>query len=203
MGLIQQIMEAAFARKDDGSNSVLNPIPVSELNDDYYDEDATKPPEVPQDLFDAIQAMSAKYNLPIPLLISFAFVESSFRKNAYRYEDAFKKRYVINNPKYQGLNASEINWLATSHGYFQLMGMTAIELGFNFTDPMEIYEAPVNCECAAFYIRKLYNRYQNWDEAIVSYNSGRPFKKPDGSYTNQNYLNRIMKYWDIYKQKTV
>ncbi len=65
-----------------------------------------------------------------------AFVESSLRRGAKRYEPAFRARYV----EPQGLPDEEARWRATSWGLWQLMGQVLVELGYRYRGEVEFEE---------------------------------------------------------------
>lgn len=199
-GFIKAVLNALLG--DSPSSAMASVIPISELNDEFYDESGNVP-SVPDDFEIVADAMSKKYQVPKTLICAIAFCESSFRPDAYRFEPAYKQRYVVNNPNYMGLPEAELNWLSTSWGYMQCMGNLAIELGFSFTSPDEIKNIENNVEIGTFFLRKLYNKYKNWGDCISAYNQGNNRRDKNGSYVNQEYVDRVTRMWDKYKEEII
>lgn len=196
---IQTIINTLINRSEnqpyDYSTQDVDP---NSFTEDFYSEESNIP-SVPDEFEVIAEDMSKKYQIPKPLVCAIMFCESSFRPNAVRFEPEYKKRYVVNNPNYTGLPEDELNWLSQSMGLMQCMGNLAIELGFTFTDPLEIFEPRINIEIGCFFLRKLFNKYKNWPDVISSYNQGNPRKRSDGLYMNQPYVDKVIKYWDKYK----
>lgn len=198
LDLIQNLMNGVFKRKEQQYDGMFNPTEIKYLDDEYFDLE-NNIPSVPDDIEKIAEQMSIEFNVPKPLLCAVIFCESAFRKKAYRFEPAFKSRYIDRNSNYKDLPDDEKEWLATSHGLMQIMGLTAIELGYQFDTMEQIYEPEINIEIGAFFLRKLFNKYKSWEDAIASYNAGSPRYDSDGTYVNQDYIDKVVSYWNKYK----
>jgi len=203
MGLIYEIMNIVFGRKENGDYTP-QPISGGDFTEEDYDGDwGVNLPDVDDDIESAVHKYSKQYNVPFPLLLAIIKTESDFRRNAIREEPAFRKRYIDNNPNYRELDEESKRFLSCSHGLTQLMGLTAVELGFSFSGPQEIYDVNNNIMICAYYLRKLWNKYNDLEKAVASYNAGSPRYNMDGSFVNQNYVSKVLKYFEIYKQQTI
>jgi hypothetical protein len=195
--LIQNLMNGVFGKKEE-FDGVFDPTEVKYMDDDYFDlEDNI--PGVPDDVEKIAEQMSIEFNVPKPLLCAIMFCESAFRKKAFRFEPGFKRRYVERHKEYGDLPDDEKDWLSTSHGLMQIMGLTALELGYQFDTMEQIYEPEINIEIGAFFLRKLFNRHKDWNDAIASYNAGSPRFDNDGNYVNQSYVDKVNRYWSKYR----
>jgi hypothetical protein len=204
LSLIRRIISFIFGISTDNLEEEavsFDPTEVKYLEDDYYDVDELNGniPSVPDDFEVIAEKMSSQFNVPKELICAIGFVESNFRKNAFRYEPMFQRRYIDNHPDYSDLPEDERRWLSTSWGYMQIMAATAIDLGYQFDYPEQITEPELNVEIGTFFLRKLFNRYKSWEDAISAYNQGNNRKSPDGSYANQAYVSKVLRYWDKYK----
>jgi soluble lytic murein transglycosylase-like protein len=103
-------------------------------------------------------------------------------------------------PTYRWLVGDKLNMSLTerhtqmcSWGLMQVMGGTARELGLTgylsqLCDP----ETGVQYGCR--YLRRLFERYQIWDDAIAAYNAGSP-RRVGPTYVNQGYVDKVNGYW--------
>jgi len=86
-------------------------------------------------------------------------------------------------------------WLAKSHGLGQLLGATALDLGFR-GEEIEIYHPLINIRLAALYLNlklKLYNG--DIPKAISAYNAGIALEISEGKFRNQLYVDRVLSYY--------
>ena len=128
--------------------------------------------------------------------------ESSFNPWAIRVERGFWTRYL------GGIKATffktpekDEKWLtypdlvSASYGLMQIMLTTAMEMGFRFKYPTELLEPETNIKYGCAYLKKLYNRYGDWKDAVAAYNAGVAKKNLDRTYKNQNYVDKVTKYF--------
>lgn len=86
-------------------------------------------------------------------------------------------------------------WLAKSHGLGQIMGATALGLGFR-GEEIEIYHPLINIRLTALYLNNQLERYGgDKKRAISAYNAGSALVNPDGSFGNQVYVDRVWGYF--------
>jgi len=127
--------------------------------------------------------------------------ESSWNPWAIRVERGFWKRYWI------GIKALFIRtpekdeqWLtypdivSASYGLMQLMLTTAMELGFRFRFPTELLDPGNNIKYGCLLLKRNYEQYGNWDDAISAYNQGNNRKDSSGKYVNQVYVDKVNQF---------
>jgi hypothetical protein len=81
---------------------------------------------------------------------------------------------------------------ATSWGPLQVMGSVARELGFD-GHLSTLSSASVGLRIGAKKFHKLTCRYSKLEDAIASYNAGSPRFRKDGTYVNQEYVNKVLR----------
>ena len=156
---------------------------------------------VSKEIRDIILTKANKYNLYPDLVEAHVMTESSGKVDATRYEPAFYKTYIV---KLGIKNQTEATGRATSWGLLQIMGQVARELGYQgswtgLCDPM------VNLEYGCKKLSKCYQRYHpELDKGIAAYNSGSAivvFKEGVETLRNQEYVDRVHKFWDKIKNE--
>jgi len=86
-------------------------------------------------------------------------------------------------------------WLAKSHGLGQILGATALDLGFR-GEEMEIYNPEINIRLSSLYLRQKLDKYSgDIKKAISAYNAGTALINPDSSFGNQVYVDRVLSYY--------
>ena len=147
-------------------------------------------------------------------------IESNFDLLAWRYEPAFdrKNKDKWTKPPYSyyayGEGSTTIGtwldlhkrnaeiqpgdwnipanlWLASSYGFMQILGVTALDLGFKEDEP-QIYEPKINIKLGIKYLQYQLERYNgkiNW--AVAAYNAGSAHII-DRKFVNQDYVNKVM-----------
>jgi len=145
--------------------------------------------------------MAKKYGLKKLFLKAVAICESSLDTTAYRYEPAFWKRYLKDNPEWKNREQTEVS---ASYGLMQLMYTTAWGLGFRGSGE-DLYDPVINVELGAKLIRKLIDNikknrihfntpFNPLSVAMARYNGG-SYKNPDkeGWVRNDKYMRRVFK----------
>lgn len=154
---------------------------------------------VTPEIKELIKIKSTKYNLDPDLVLAHVMVESSGNSNSTRYEPAFYKTYIKNNISKWKITLKEAKDRATSFGLLQLMGQVAREFGFagNLSELL-IPETGLEWGC-----RKLSKCYKDYpgDAGIASYNCGTPRLLPNKKFKNQEYVEKIKKYYNQIKQE--
>jgi soluble lytic murein transglycosylase-like protein len=149
------------------------------------------------------------YKIDEALIRAIIKKESSWRPYAYKVEKGFLTRYLtgIKNLFFKTPEKDEA-WLtypdivSASYGLMQIMLTTAMELGFRFDSPFELFDPATNIKYGCLLLKKYYNRYGDWNDAIASYNQGNNRKNSDGSYINQAYVDKVMEYLKQNGEKT-
>jgi soluble lytic murein transglycosylase-like protein len=96
-----------------------------------------------EDARDHIDRAADKHGVPRARLRALARVESGHRKGAVSPKGA--------------------------RGEFQVLPSTARELGYT---PEELHEPEKGAEAGAKYLRRMYDRFKDWDTATEAYNAG-------------------------------
>jgi soluble lytic murein transglycosylase-like protein len=144
------------------------------------------------DLRKAIEEKALKYDVSPDLIEAFVITESSGQAQAKRYEPNFYAKYVR-----EGNYPDELKKeLATSWGLMQVMGLVAWERGLRYKIKETLCTVDGGLEYGIKHFMRFLNKYGNWDDAIASYNAGSPRKGKDGRYVNQNYVDKVRKYYN-------
>lgn len=144
-----------------------------------------------------IQSIAPKYNLDPKLITAFVQVESNFDTWAVRYEDHFE--YIFNAELFAKANriteATETQCQKMSWGLMQIMGGTARGLGYK--GPLTaLTDGEYNLHLACKYLVQLGRRYPGHSADIISaYNAGSVRLRPDGDYSNQDYVEKVITIW--------
>jgi soluble lytic murein transglycosylase-like protein len=86
--------------------------------------------------------------------------------------------------------------VSSSYGLMQIMLSTAMEMGFRFEFPFELFEPETNIKWGCSYLKKLFDLYGTWPDAIASYNQGNNRRRPDGKFKNQEaYVDIVLQFW--------
>lgn len=155
-------------------------------------------------MYDAIIQNCARiYKVDEKLIRAIISTESSWNPWAIRPERGFWARYM------SGIKAiffrtpeKDEQWLtypdlvSMSYGLMQLMLTTAMELGFRFKYPTELLSPEINIKYGCLLLRKFYDKYYNWNDAISAYNQGNNRRNSDGTYKNQVYVDKVNKFME-------
>jgi len=151
---------------------------------------------------DIITSCARIYGVDHKLIRAIIRKESTWQVYAYRVEKGFWSRYLA------GIKAiffstpeKDEQWLtypdivSASYGLMQLMLTTAMEHGFRFKFPFELFEPATNIRFGCIYLSYLYKKYGNWNDVISAYNQGDNRKRKDGKYKNQEaYVDIVLQY---------
>ncbi|GEM_PF-2548513 len=151
---------------------------------------------------------SKRTGVPLEYLAIISLTEST-GKGGQRFEPKFKQKYVDPNidkflPVFDELSKNDSSLsldvfrkqLATSTGPFQIMYLTAVELGFRGSFE-ELSNPRVNAKWAAEYLRKKgVSSATSLKSALTIYNTGSPNGKP-----HAGYLDRAMAYRDMFSEE--
>lgn len=144
-------------------------------------------------LLPLVREKALKYNLDYKLLDAIIQVESSYNIYAVRFE-AKSKSFVIPS-KFAKINfitdETEEMLQKFSWGICQVMGSTARWLGYQGPIP-HLCNADTNLNWACRFISRLKDQHGVIENIIASYNAGSVRRKPDGSFINQAYVNKVV-----------
>lgn len=118
-----------------------------------------------------LAVMGFVHGIPMGLLASLCYVESSHRPNIAVNDN--NGHLSVGLCQIQLQAASEVGYLGDEHGLF---------------DPV------VNAEFAAKYLVKQKLRYGNWDQAVIAYNRGNSI-----GITTSKYQRKVMHIWKTKK----
>ena len=143
--------------------------------------------------------------VPVDLVKAIVQVESSGNPWAMRYEPHYRWLYDVENrcawvgdepfPALRGVSSpTEKIAQATSWGLMQIMGAVAREMGYRKPFLGELLRPSENLEMGCEYLKQLYRRFgseHGWEGVAAAYNAGSPRRKEDGTWENQQYLDRL------------
>lgn len=154
----------------------------------------------------AIQDSAKRYGLDPMVVAAVVLTESGGDPGAFRYESNFERRY-INKKDHAALGGNwpvkpyeilfEENMRSSSHGLMQLMGQTAIEMGFLGKWP-ELYDVATNIHfgCKVLYAYGAAVQREHPEEndparllhlTLLKYNGG----------GNPDYPKKVLRFIDI------
>ncbi len=124
--------------------------------------------------------VAQKYGVDPALVFAHIQVESSWNPQAYRSEPQI----------------NDASW-----GLMQLLLKTARSISGNSSlTASELLNPETNIDLGTRYIAQQMKRYNNnVDDAIAAYNAGSARRKSDGIYINQDYVDKVNKWYKIYK----
>jgi soluble lytic murein transglycosylase-like protein len=90
---------------------------------------------------------------------------------------------------------TELEHQQTSWGLMQIMGYNARSLGF--VDPLPKLCLPeVGLTYSCKHLKILLHKYPSIQDVACAYNHGHPEKDASGKYVNQDYVDRVMSYYE-------
>lgn len=123
--------------------------------------------------FDGLIAeTAARYGLSPFLVKAIVAAESNFDPRAYRAEPR------VND---------------ASYGLMQTLYATAKHLGYS-GPPEGLFDPETSLEYGTRYLKYQLGRYREVPAAIAAYNAGTAYRRADGSFTNQAYVNRVLSF---------
>lgn len=138
---------------------------------------------------DAVLVAAKKYVLSPELLAAEVLVESAGDPYAFRFEPAFFKTYIRNNPSAKAFKYGPL--AACSYGPMQIMLETACEFGFTGR-PEDLFVPEIGMEYGAKYLSSLLLwAAGDYTCAWCAYNGGKGAVKTL-PYPNQVYANKVL-----------
>lgn len=150
---------------------------------------------------DLIEKESEFNGIEWALLAAIVMTESAENPFAMRYEE--KYRYLVDPARFAkrlGITeATESTLQKFSFGLCQLMGGLLRELGFDSELPKAL-DPGVNLSYGARNLKRLNSRFPgNTPMLISAYNAGTPVIE-NGKFRNQEYVNRVLSYYDRFRK---
>jgi len=117
-----------------------------------------------------IEATARPLGLDARLLEGQVFQESSDQADAFRFEPAFYRRYVKDNPAAKAAQYGPL--AACSYGLLQIMLETAVEFGFT-GQPWDLFRPSVGLAAGARYLAHLRDLHGgDMTAALLAFNGG-------------------------------
>lgn len=143
-----------------------------------------------------IESHPDRGEVPAACALAVCMAESSFDEWAYRYEQQYK--WLIGSQ--ETLTATERAGQMSSWGLMQTMGAVAREDGFTGPFPL-LCNPTVGLRYGLRHLRKFFQKYGDWKDALASYNAGSPRKNAEGQYLNASYVEKVLKLWTQYEKQ--
>ena len=134
------------------------------------------------------------------LVLAIIEAESGGDSYAARYEPLHMTKLLATRPQHVSLD-TEVVFQKTAWGLMQVMGATARELGFDGW-LSELVVPETNIRLGVEFLRRKMSQYLDRDgiEGVAAaYNGGAPRRRPDGKFTNQGYVDKVMEAMGRYK----
>ena len=134
------------------------------------------------------------------LIMAIVSIESGGDRCATRYESHYN--YLFKPETFAKINRitenTEIMQQKTSWGLMQSMGGVARE--YKFIGPLvRLCEPRLGLKYGIDHLTKFIDKYGIVEDAISAYNQGGNYKKEDGSFKNQSYVDKIMERYRYLK----
>jgi len=153
-------------------------------------------------------ALSAahRYGLDLRLVCALCEVESGWNPWAVRHEPNYKWLYGKLEDGYLGTVDTELAMQRTSWGLLQIMGAVARERGFRGW-LTELCDPAVNLEWGCKHLRWMIDHNNAYglpdyrikpEDLAAAWNGGKA-RFVDGKYTNQSYVDRVVKAMEEYQ----
>ena len=144
---------------------------------------------------------AVKYKIDPYIIAAIVWTESAGDPWAIRFEPAWS-RYLSARDFAENvgstLETEEISQ-ATSWGYMQIMGTTARSLGFKGFLP-GLCRPGVNINYGTKFLKEVWEKYDGPENAIASYNAGKPRLTPGGMFKNQTYVDKVMGKYRVLRE---
>lgn len=142
-----------------------------------------------------VNTIASDHALDPSLVLAICEVESSFIAKSARYETKFSYLWK---PEQFAINASaaaietERQLQKFSWGMMQVMGATARWLGYQGFLP-DLCDVKTGILYGCKYLHNLGREYPNMKDQIAAYNRGSVKRLENGDYTNQIYVNKVLR----------
>jgi len=138
-----------------------------------------------------IETKALEFGIDADLIEAFCMTESSGFVKATRYEPNFYKKYIQPMLTDNKITLHEAIGRATSWGLMQIMGQVAREKGFK-GEFEELFEPATNLTWSLKHLKRFIEKYDpDLDSAIAAYNAGSARRKEDGTFVNQQYVDKV------------
>lgn len=151
-----------------------------------------------REIVEKAQYYATLLDLDWRLVVAIIEQESGFNVWAVRYEPDFK--YILTADKFATMNRittqTETQLQKMSIGLMQVMGAVYRELGF--TESLgKCFDPSIAIYFGCLKIKQLMTRYSSLSDVISSYNAGSPRRDSSGAYTNQHYVDSVLRHMQV------
>ena len=143
--------------------------------------------------WDIIHKHADACGLDSHLIAAIVMTESSGKPDSKRFEPHWK--YFKNLELYVDEFQDEQTKQATSWGLCQVMGAVAREFGYAGDLP-DLCQPELGIKYGCLKLKSLMTHYPDKADMIAAYNAGSPRHLPNGAYTNQNYVDTVLKFFN-------
>ena len=148
-----------------------------------------------------INEVATKMRVEPELIAALVSIESNGNSQATRYERRY--RYTLKTKEFARRNViskdTEIIQQKTSWGLMQVMGGVAREHGY-FGPLVKLTNPKLGLRFGIMHFTKFIDKYDDIPSAISAYNQGGAYKKRNGKFKNQAYVDRILERYDYLKR---
>lgn len=146
-------------------------------------------------LKEIVRFNAQQFGLDPKLVGAIISTESAWRTNSARFEKRWS--YYHRPDWFSRLNRitedTEMAFQKTSWGLMQIMGGTARFIGFGGWIP-DLCRPEVGVEWGCRFLKQLAKEYIVREDQIAAYNAGSVKRKADGTYVNQQYVDKVLSY---------
>ncbi len=151
---------------------------------------------------DLIARIASKFGVDVAMTQAIAMVETNLEPQ-FAYYDS--KYYDFCEPEFYSKIfridlCTEINFQKTSWGIMGINGAVARRAGFGSFLPTLINEE-TNLEWSVRHLSALCAKYPGLSDRIAAYDSGSPFRIPNGDYINQLYVDTVRRWMGQYQRR--
>jgi len=157
--------------------------------------------KVTNDLVAIVEQECARQKISnVDLVLAIIKIESDFNPKAARFEKQYT--YYCKDEEFSKIQRitldTERAFQKTSWGPMQIMGGTARWVGYCGWLP-DLCNPLVGVIWGLTYFKKVCMLHIYVNDQIACYNAGSVRKNTDGTYTNQDYVNKVIKAMDLVK----
>lgn len=149
-----------------------------------------------------VTKIAAMYGLDADLLGGQILVESAGQADAFRFEPAFYRHYIKDNPRAVARTHGPL--AACSYGPLQIMYEVAVEIGFH-GEPHELFDFETGLYWGARYLASLVTWAKgDLHAALAAYNGGKAGNEPDATPDrNHAYADKVFAFKERYLHEAV
>lgn len=143
-----------------------------------------------------IRDIASDFELDHLIVAAIIMVESTGQQCAMRFEPDWGYHYRVSSFANIAGTTQETERImqATSFGMMQVMGTVARELGHR-GHMSELCDIRKGIEYGCKHLKNKRLTYPNGNDWIAAYNAGSPRKTKGGLYVNEQYVDKVMRYY--------